>query len=138
LSPPKDVELPSPNIRRWTSWCKAAVVIAVSDGRLLREEACRRSSFQRRNFSLGKTPIRPAVISVCASPDFSKNRHALFPPRPRRGNPADGSAFGKRRHDPHLVSGDGKVLAPRTSIVPGLVHPEIESKPTRAREIRNS
>jgi hypothetical protein len=35
-------ELPSPNVKRWTASRKAAVVIAVSDGRILREEACRR------------------------------------------------------------------------------------------------
>jgi hypothetical protein len=35
-------ELPSPNIKRWLARHKAAVVIAVWDGRLLREEACRR------------------------------------------------------------------------------------------------
>jgi hypothetical protein len=33
--------LPSPNIGRWTPRRKAAVVMAVLDGRLLREEACR-------------------------------------------------------------------------------------------------
>jgi Protein of unknown function (DUF1153) len=36
------VELPSPNIRRWTAGRKAALVIAVSDGRIPQEEACRR------------------------------------------------------------------------------------------------
>jgi len=35
-------ELPSLNVKRWTARRKAAVVIAVSDGRILREEACRR------------------------------------------------------------------------------------------------
>jgi hypothetical protein len=36
------VKLPSPNIKRWTVRHKAAVVVAVRDGRLPREEACRR------------------------------------------------------------------------------------------------
>ena len=35
-------ELPSPNVKRWTARRKAAVVIAVSEDRILREEACHR------------------------------------------------------------------------------------------------
>jgi hypothetical protein len=38
-APPK---LPSSNTKRWTARRKAEVVIAVSDGRIPREEACRR------------------------------------------------------------------------------------------------
>jgi hypothetical protein len=35
-------KLPSPNIKRWTAGRKAAVVIALRDGRIPREEAQRR------------------------------------------------------------------------------------------------
>ena len=35
-------ELPSPNTKRWTASRKAEVVIAVLEGRLMREEACQR------------------------------------------------------------------------------------------------
>jgi hypothetical protein len=35
-------ELPAPNVKRWTIRRKAAVVIAVRNGVLTREEACRR------------------------------------------------------------------------------------------------
>ena len=35
-------ELPPPNVQRWTIRRKAAVVIAVTNGVLTREEACRR------------------------------------------------------------------------------------------------
>jgi hypothetical protein len=39
---PPSPKLPSPDIKRWTARRKAAVVIAVSEGRLRREETCRR------------------------------------------------------------------------------------------------
>ena len=35
-------ELPAPNVQRWTIRRKAAVVIAVTNGALTREEACQR------------------------------------------------------------------------------------------------
>ncbi len=35
-------ELPPPNIKRWTIRRKAAIVAAVVDGAITREEACRR------------------------------------------------------------------------------------------------
>jgi uncharacterized protein DUF1153 len=44
LTPPKHamqmLGLPSANTKRWTSRRKAAVVIAISNGRILRKEAC--------------------------------------------------------------------------------------------------
>jgi hypothetical protein len=43
-------ELPSLNVKRWTARRKAAVVIAVSDGRILREEACRRYQLSSEEF----------------------------------------------------------------------------------------
>ena len=39
--------LPPPDEKRWTARRKAAVVIAIRDGRLLREEACRRYQLSR-------------------------------------------------------------------------------------------
>jgi hypothetical protein len=36
------VRLPTANLTRWTPRRKAAVVLAIADGQLLREEACRR------------------------------------------------------------------------------------------------
>ncbi len=41
-TPRPSPELPSPNVQRWTIRRKAAVVIAVTNGVLTREEACQR------------------------------------------------------------------------------------------------
>ncbi len=41
-TPRPTVELPPPNVQRWTIRRKAAVVIAVTNGVLTREEACQR------------------------------------------------------------------------------------------------
>lgn len=42
--------LPSTHIKRWTAQRKAGVVIAVSDGRISREEACRRYQLSEEEF----------------------------------------------------------------------------------------
>jgi hypothetical protein len=39
---PAVLDLPSPSVKRWTADRKVAVVIAVSSGRVAREEVCRR------------------------------------------------------------------------------------------------
>jgi hypothetical protein len=41
-TPPPRGELPPPNVKRWTVRRKAAVVVAVANAVLTREEACRR------------------------------------------------------------------------------------------------
>jgi Protein of unknown function (DUF1153) len=41
-SPPPTPDLPSPNVKRWTIRRKAAVVIAIANAVITREEVCRR------------------------------------------------------------------------------------------------
>ena len=49
--PPRPLpELPSPNVKRWTIRRKAAVVTAVANGVLTREEACRRYQLTEEEF----------------------------------------------------------------------------------------
>jgi uncharacterized protein DUF1153 len=49
--PPRPIpELPSPNVKRWTIRRKAAVVTAVANGVLTREEACRRYQLTEEEF----------------------------------------------------------------------------------------
>jgi transposase-like protein len=47
---PSMTELPSPNTRRWVARRKAAVVAAVSSGRITIEEACRRYHMSEDEF----------------------------------------------------------------------------------------
>ncbi|HTV44372.1 MAG TPA: DUF1153 domain-containing protein [Stellaceae bacterium] len=44
-------DLPPPDIKRWTIRRKAAVVTAVADGTLTREEACRRYQLTEEEFA---------------------------------------------------------------------------------------
>ena len=49
--PPRPTpELPPPNVKRWTIRRKAAVVTAVANGVLTREEACRRYQLTEEEF----------------------------------------------------------------------------------------
>ena len=49
--PPRPLpELPPPNVKRWTIRRKAAVVTAVANGVLTREEACRRYQLTEEEF----------------------------------------------------------------------------------------
>ena len=49
--PSRKVELPPPDIQRWTIRRKAAVVTAVADGVLTRDEACRRYQLTEEEFA---------------------------------------------------------------------------------------
>ena len=48
--PNQRVELPPPDVQRWTIRRKAAVVTAVVNGQLTREEACRRYQLTEEEF----------------------------------------------------------------------------------------
>jgi Protein of unknown function (DUF1153) len=48
--PSQRAELPPPDIQRWTIRRKAAVVTAVANGLLTREEACRRYQLSEEEF----------------------------------------------------------------------------------------
>ncbi len=49
-TPPPPPELPPPNVQRWTIRRKAAVVIAVANGALTSEGACRRYQLSEEEF----------------------------------------------------------------------------------------
>ena len=76
-------KLPSPNTKRWTARRKAEVLIAVSDGRLPREEACRRYQLSEEELlaweAAFKTYGNPGLFAYALHSSQLRHRLAATP-----------------------------------------------------------